>query len=102
MIVPVKRVRAERRHIKIEVAVVIEISHGHACLVDSRASSAARHTGPLGDIRERSVVIVVVQRVRGARRAVDEKEVLESVVVVVDPGDARPERLDHALFRRGA
>ena len=87
--------------IEIEIAVVVVVADGDAGLVGGLAGAAAVHAGLRGHVGERSVLVVVVERVRGARRAVDEIQVLEAVVVVVDPGDARAERLDHVLLGRG-
>ena len=93
-------VGAQRRHIQIEVAVVVEIADGDAGLVARAIGVRRRRARARGDVGERPVTVVVVQHVRGPRRAVHEVHVRVAVVVVVDPRDAGAEGLEHALFRR--
>ena len=98
-VVAVEDVRAERRDVEIEIAVVVVVADGDAGLVRLRVGPAvAGDAGRRGDVGERAVLVVVIQRVRRAGRAVDEVQIGEAVVVVVDPGDAGAEGLDHVLF----
>ena len=101
-VVLVEEVGAEAGHVEIEIAVAVVVADGDAGLVGGLAGAAAVHARLRGHVLERAVLVVVVEHVCRARRAVDEIQVLEAVVVVVDPGDARAERLDHVLLGRGA
>ena len=99
-VVPEQDVRTDRGDVEIEEAVVVDVADRDAGLVGPAAHGGDSGLG--GDVGERAVVIVVVQRVRRVGRAVDEVEILEAVVVVVERGDAGAEGLVHELVRRGA
>ncbi len=101
-VVLVEDVGTEARDEEIEVAVPVVVADGDAGLVGALAGAAPVHARLRGHIRERPVLVVAVEDVGGARRAVHEVEILEAVVVVVDPGDARAEGLDHVLLGRGS
>ena len=101
-VVLVEHVWAEAGHIEIEIAVAVVIANGDAGLVRGLAGATSVDARPRGHVGERPILVVVIQHVAGARRAVDEIQVFEAVVVVVDPGDTGAEGLDHELLWRGA
>jgi hypothetical protein len=70
--VPVERVGAERRHVEIEIAVVVDVSTATRRSYEIPAFGPGRDAGPLRDVVKGAVVIVVVQRVEEPGRAVED------------------------------
>ena len=101
-VVLVQEVGAEAGDVEVEIAVAVVVADGDAGLVGVLARAAAVHARLRGHVAERAVTVVAVEHVCRARRAVDEVQILKTVVVVVDPRDARAEGLDHVLLRGGA
>src|SRR6185436_12173119 len=77
-VVLVKKVGAGCGHVEIEIAVVVVVSDRDAGLV----APFAGYTSLLRHIREGPILVVVIEGIRAAGRAVDEIEVGEAVVVV--------------------
>jgi hypothetical protein len=85
------------------VAVAVVVGRGGA-----HAEAAAGHAGPPGHVGEGAVPVVAVEGVaeRARRReevrraAVDEVDVEPAVAVVVEDGDAGPDRLRQETLRR--
>ncbi len=98
-VVLVEEVRAKAGHVQIEIAVAVVVANRNAGFVGGLAGAASVRPRLRCDVRERAVVIVVIERVCRAWCAVDEIQILEPVVVVVDPGDPRAERFNHVLLR---
>jgi hypothetical protein len=100
-VVAVQDVGTESRHIEVEITVVVIVSDGNAGFVGALPGAIAGHSGLLGHVLERAVPVVMVEGVRGAWGPIDEIQIRKTVIVVVNPGDARTKRLHHVFLRRG-
>ena len=103
-VVVVQRAAAVRGDEDVGVAVVVVVGDG-AAHAELRAAGDA---GLVGDVGERAVAVVLVERVLERRlrlvevagAAVDHEDVDPAVVVVVEERDARPHRLRQVAVRR--
>src|SRR5260370_5425970 len=104
MIIAIEPILAVVRHVDVWPAIVVKISDSHA-----KSPALVGHAGAVGHIRERAIVIVVIQRgarrlllsrQRVIRRAIDEINVGPAVVVIIENGYPRAGRLQNVfLFR---
>ena len=106
-VVAVQDRRAEVRDIQVLVPVVVIVACGAAVAVSRRVS----HAGLVGHVDEGAVPLVPEQagvgrpgraRGPGQRPALNEKEILPAVAVVIQEADARGDRLDVVLPPRSA
>jgi hypothetical protein len=98
-----QHVWSKRGDIQIGVAIVVVVADSHPGFVGVRLARPVRaNARASGDVGERPVLVVVIERIRCTRRAVDEVQIREAVVVVIDPGETGTKRLDHELVERCA
>ena len=91
-------------HIQIGISIIVEVSDRHALTVVAFAANA----GFIGDIGERSVAVIVVERAaQGMRRLInigggglDEEEIHQAILIVVDPAHAGSHGFEVILFFR--
>ena len=89
-------------HVKIRVAVIVEVPDGNALAV----MSGSAHAGFLRDVGKRSITIIAVQRraqrtrwfVNVGGRGLHKEEIHQAVLVIIDPSNACPHGLQVILF----
>ena len=93
-------IAAKFREVEVGPAVVVEVAGRGAQAIDRDVQPRRRR-----DVGERAIVVVAVERRRGAFRGlagprlrIDEEEILPPVAVGVEDDDARPHRLGKVLL----
>ena len=103
--VAIKNVPVDACNKQILMAIVVEVRCGSTHGIAGACDSGLRR-----DVREFHTAIVAIEPVeklrrilfqRGDRRAIREKDVHSSVVVIIQRGDTARHRFDHVLARRG-
>src|ERR1700722_2314901 len=104
-IIVVKDGAAISRHIKIGIAIIVEVADGNALAVVSLASNSSF----LGNVGEGSIAVVVVERttkwmwrfINVGCRGLDKEKVHQPILVIIKPRDPGPHGLQVVLLVGG-
>ena len=102
----IENVAVHAGHVHVRPAVIVVIGSGNTHAIAFAANASA-----VGDIRERSIAVVVIQAVEKDRailgqardaRAVGEENVEAAIIVIIEKGNAPESAIDDRLVGNGA